>query len=428
MSQIVHWRGLRRLCLILAIPVLLTASVAAQGNQYPYHSDRIRLTDVGTLGKAPDGKFRFPDQMTRGDLNRDGLEDVFLHIAVDSTSTSPEQPFLLLLNDGAGGLVDGTADMLAPPAPVAFGVFVMFIEDFNEDGRMDIWIGVRGLDVGGISGGQDRLLLGAQDGRLHDVTAEKLPQLPGGVHGASTADVDGDGDLDIWVNNPGSDVGAPAYLMLNDGTGGFTIVADVGHDQFCSGVNCPIVGRNGRLPEGLHGNGSWSAFVDAEGDGDQDLYLGLVASVHVPPGCDWWDFSCAEEGLVFLLNDGTGRFEFGDQDALPPLFFQSRDGAVSQVTGVTVHDVNEDGFADLILNDGGAHAVLPDALGRHIQILISNGDGTFRDETDLRLPLQSDDNRRRPGTLHDPPRDRFGVDTVLEIKQNLAFLEKGSGF
>jgi len=90
---------------LLVITPLLTATLAAQGNQYPYHSERIPLTSVGTLGKSEDGKSLFPDQMTPGDLNRDGLQDVFLHIAVDSTSTSPEQPFLLLLNDGAGGLL-----------------------------------------------------------------------------------------------------------------------------------------------------------------------------------------------------------------------------------------------------------------------------------------------------------------------------------
>ena len=381
---------------VLVVPVLLTAILAAQGNQYPYHSERIRLTSVGTLGKSEDGKFRFPDQMTPGDLNGDGLEDVFLHLAVDSTSTSPEQPFLLLLNDGAGGLVDGTADMIAPPAPIAFGVFRMFIEDFNGDGRMDVFVGVRGLDIAGISGGQDLLLLAGQDGRLHDVTGEKLPQLPGGVHWPSHADVDGDGDLDIWVNNPGSDVGAPPYLELNDGTGKFTVVADLGNEEFCSGIDCPIVGRNGRLPEELHGTGSSSAFVDAEGDGDPDLYLALIAGVHVPPGCNWWDFSCAEKGLVFLLNDGTGRFAFAPPDALPPLILESR-GELSEVTGVFTHDVNEDGLEDMVLNDSGffkeaSHMIQDKA----IQILISNGDGTFRDETYLRLPPQAEAPGGRP--------------------------------
>ena len=220
-----------------------------------------------------------------------------MHRGTDTTELHPATPFLVLLNDGAGGLADGTADLIAEPAPVAFGVqnAVTFAEDFNRDGQPDLWIGVGGLDVASGPGAQNLLLLSGPDGLLHDATAEKLPQLSSWTHGPSVADVDRDGDIDIWDNAIGDHTSAPSNLQLNDGTGGFTVVADTGRGN-------EIVGRNGRLPDNMSGSpGFWSAFVDAEGDGDQDLYLGLITL----QGPDCFDESCQVDQVALLLNDGT---------------------------------------------------------------------------------------------------------------------------
>jgi hypothetical protein len=100
-----------------------------------------------------------------------------------------------------------------------------------------------------------------------------LPALSDFSHGSSIADFDGDGDIDIWVNNLG---GSPlydpefSYLMFNDGSGSFSVVADISQEW-----ETPIVGRNGILPDGSLG-AFWSFSVDAEGDGDMDLGLGYL--------------------------------------------------------------------------------------------------------------------------------------------------------
>jgi hypothetical protein len=92
------------------------------------------------------------------------------------------------------------------------------IADFNGDGRPDVFIDNTGLEVGDVStwpGEQNTLLLSAPDGELHDVSATNLPQVSDFSHGSSAADVDGDGDVDIWVNNLGAnDVDPELSLTL----------------------------------------------------------------------------------------------------------------------------------------------------------------------------------------------------------------------
>jgi|APSaa5957512622_1039677.scaffolds.fasta_scaffold141054_1 hypothetical protein len=86
------------------------------------------------------------------------------------------------------------------------------------------------------------------------VALVNLPNIKDFSHGSTAADVDGDGDIDIWVNSLGVGEAYP-YLMLNNGKGKFTIVADLG----ILGYNL-IVGTNGRLPKVLVGlAGFWSS-------------------------------------------------------------------------------------------------------------------------------------------------------------------------
>jgi len=235
------------LFLVLLTATLLPPQVSSQEPDNRYHSDPIPLTSVGSLGKDSIGRaLAISHGPAVVDLNGDGLADVFMWLLVGPSEPGPPTPPLVLLNDGAGGFVDGTAAIIAPPFPEAFrvGNGTIFVEDFNRDGQPDVWIGVSGLDVASSPGGQNLLLLSGQDGLLHDVTADNLPQLSGFTHGPSAADVDGDGDIDIWDNSLSDHTAGPPNLLLNDGTGGFTVVADLGRRGFNE-----IVGKNGRLPD-----------------------------------------------------------------------------------------------------------------------------------------------------------------------------------
>src|SRR6266536_2073649 len=196
------------------------------------------------------------------DINGDGYDDAIYHLFTQAQlrDHGVPTPIIILLNDRRGGFYDGTSEMIVGPPPKALFVKNFIVEDFNGDGRLDIFVSNTGPEWGDISqwpGEQNLLYLSGSDGKLHDVTATHLPQIKDYSHGSAAADVDGDGDIDIWVNNHGpGDRGRfqhiASYLMLNDGTGRFTIVADVG--------SIPrLVPVNNRLPGEL--SRSWGAYT-----------------------------------------------------------------------------------------------------------------------------------------------------------------------
>ena len=338
----------------------------------PQYAAPVRVT--GPLGRNEDGE-QFSAEGTPGDVNGDGHEDVVLQLwAGDLEAPKLPTPIVVLVNDGAGSLVDGTADVIAGPIPEVFVVRQFIIEDFNGDGQNDIFMSNHGREdkPEHFDGEQNRLLLSGPDGRLRDVTAQNLPQVSDFSHGSSAADVDGDGDIDVWVNNLGGGE-APSYLLLNDGGGVFSIVADIGYPVPDFRGRERIVGTNDRLPDVLIGSYPfWTHFLDVENDGDADLYLGLIENVENPDGSQ-------SDRTGILLNDGTGRFTLSDAAAIPPPLI----GGTGQAQDSVRADLNQDGLYDLLLYQSDQMF-----RGHFIQVLISNGDGSFRDETALRLPEQ----------------------------------------
>lgn len=157
--------------------------------------------------------------------------------------------------------------------------------------------------------------------------------------GAAVADVDDDGDLDVFLAR----VGLPNRLMLNDGDGGFTDGADA-------------AGVAGEADQGS----SAAVFGDLDGDGDQDLVLTGA--------------STDGRTVTLLLNDGEGRFSDATSssglDTLPPL----AEGELDQAHGLTLADYDRDGRQDLLLThwdatipaalaDPSANAITPDEDG-----------------------------------------------------------------
>ena len=340
----------------------------------PQYADPVQVT--GLLGRNEYGEPFAETWATSGDVNGDGHEDIVLQLWAGAINVFRlPSPLVILLNDGAGKLVDGTATLIAGPIPEMSLVREFIIEDFNGDGQNDIFVSNQGLEDT-FDGEQNRLLLSGPDGRLRDVTTQNLPQIVDFSHGSSAADVDGDGDIDLWVNNYSAG-NAPSYLMLNDGSGAFRIVADLGpipHGR----PRARIVGPNGRLPDALVGSDTvWAHFIDAENDGDADLYLGRIDVEQIV------DASQMSSRTGMLLNDGTGRFTLASADAIPPPQI-SRTWGPWGIHGSIRADLNQDGLHDLLLY----HSDHTFFRGHFVQLLINNGDGTFRDETALRLPAQ----------------------------------------
>jgi hypothetical protein len=187
-------------------------------------------------------------------------------------------------------------------------------------------------------------------GRLQfvDVSATSGANHVGYGMGVATGDIDGDGDLDLYVTNFG-----PNVLYRNNGDGSFTdITRDAGADD----------------PR-------WStsaAFFDYDRDGDLDLFLtnyvdftirGNVACFDPTGAPDYCNPAVYRPVPSRLLrNDGSGKFT--DVSAAAGIHTAFGNGL-----GVTCADFNADGWFDVfVANDGNAN-----------QLWMNQRDGTFRD-------------------------------------------------
>jgi hypothetical protein len=309
--------------------------------------------------------------LANGDFAGDGRQDV---LVVRGRWASPDaQPISVLVNDGNGGFSDRASELFSGTVPTAVWPRQVLIGDYNEDGRADIFIGDSGMDVDPFPGHTNHLLLSAPGGKYVDASTTGLPQDVVYFHSGATGDIDGDHHLDLLLANLNPSSNPTLRLLLGDGHGKFT----------------PVLGR---FPAAFEAYPYWftrSELLDVDGDGDLDAVL----------------LGMNDNPLsAVLLNDGHGTFT-QLANALPAKPFGS------DSIGIVIQPVelNGDSHIDLLLGYTKASY-----QGRWIQVVINNGDGTFRDETAARLP-QSDNNLDWPynidlADLNSDGAPDFGID------------------
>jgi hypothetical protein len=285
-----------------------------------------------------------------GDLNGDGWPDAVLARAFWQSDEIFELD--VLLNDGDGNLVLGTSEIFSGTVPSVMDARELVLADFNGDGRSDMFFADQGNDSPQGTGYQNTLVLSVPGGKMVDAT-DNIPQQSDFTHSAAAADIDGDEDVDLYVGNLW---GYTPQIWLNvGGTAVFTVAT-------------------GRLPLPVedtdYGAYTTSEFVDINNDTFPDLILGDAGD----------DLEGGPDSLV-LLNDGTGHFSYLD-NAIPAKPFAESDIALD----IDANDINGDGYEDLFIA-----FTKVDYVGRYIQVLINNRDGTFRDETPTRLPQSDND-------------------------------------
>ena len=291
-----------------------------------------------------------------GDFNNDGFVDIYrtgLHGSV------------MLRNNGDGTFTDVTKGS-GTGNPSGWGVSAAFF-DYDRDGWLDLFVGnyliysIAGdIQCLSVTGRRDycppnsyrpqpsRLFHNRGNGTFEDVTAKALV---GGAYGpalgASTADFNNDGWIDLYVANDGQ----PNQLWINQHNGTFKDTA------FLAGA---AVSGTGQAEASMGVDAG-----DFDNDGDEDLFI-----------TNWLD-----QMNVLYVNDGTGNFE--DRRAASDL------GAPSLAKtgfGAGWFDFDRDGFLDLFVANGGvatiealARASDPFPLRMTPQLYRNRGDGRFED-------------------------------------------------
>ncbi|WP_027351534.1 FG-GAP repeat domain-containing protein [Halotalea alkalilenta] len=244
--------------------------------------------------------------------------------------------FVLIPEAPSSAFVDATAPNV-PIAPSLHATDSVFL-DVDHDGDLDVVISVEY--------GVNRLYLNDGTGKLTYVPDAFGKEIHDSEH-VRAADFDGDGNMDVVFVAESDEV---HQLFLGDGKGGFIDASD-------------------RLPATSQGNAV--ATGDLNGDGLPDIFIGSTGETgHTP------DAPILSARNLLFLNDPErpGHFIDATQTNLPL--------ANDQTEGVALADVNGDGHLDIVL----ASPAFPNRL------LINDGTGRFTDESDrldLRVPMET---------------------------------------
>ena len=318
----------------------------------------------------PPGPFWQGSTVHRAEINGDGIEDFFVTINVghDKNTFKPGDYVFAFVNDGAGNFILSN-DIFPDGIPCMRGsaegcndsehLKSVVVADFNGDGLDDFY--------------QGTTLLLSDNGYFYDKRDTNLPlehfekfsrgenNGMGFTHDAHASDIDGDGDIDIFIPfaSPMKDGTLPNWTVLvNDGTGNFSI-----------NTNFPEQARN------------LFATAAVSGDFDNDGYGDIAVGWFNPEEAKQFGFSDQSEisAGTILWNDGNGNWDTRDWTELPDGFYGSNGNA----NDIQTIDFNNDGLMDIVL---ASTKQQPYYNGRAVQFFMNNGDETFTDVTDTVSP------------------------------------------
>ena len=314
--------------------------------------------------------------LTSGDMDGDGIDEIVL-------GTHRQDPNWRAVNESSPlkiiSLKNGKAklDQILALTQVPSRVHEReaLIRDFNGDGQGDLFVASHGLDAKPFPGEQNILILSTPQGHIN-VSRSNLPLLDDMAHGVDAGDIDGDGDLDLFViTNEGSENIIP-YILINDGYGRFT-------KQNITTVSEKSLFDFTKRNRKHRAQYSTVRFADLNQDGAVDILL--LARGEAPHEVD--KFKGTKNSLV-IYNDGLGQFPIENLTELP----NGRWGFGTFTNDAEVLDLNGDGRLDLILTQSTREANGGAWRGHYLQVLINDGNRFVDQSSETLWPQGYGDN------------------------------------
>lgn len=267
------------------------ASLQAQTLEFTDHSINAGFNNTGSNSGV-----------AVADFDNDGFDDVYISVTLGKN--------ILYHNQGNGTFVD-----VAASAGVDYGdqSNCSVWGDIDNDGYLDLY--VTGYNI------PNAMYLNNGDGTFTDITISSGTGNADKTRSTMFADIDNDGDVDLYVAN----IYDQNVMYRNNGDNTFTDIT------LASGTWDYKVAMG-------------SIFFDYDNDGDQDLYL-----THD-----------AYQSYIMYENDGNGNFT--DVSVASNLDYSG------QGMGVDIGDYNNDGYFDVYITNLGYN-----------NLFRNNGDGTFTD-------------------------------------------------
>jgi hypothetical protein len=318
--------------------------------------------------------------ITYADFDSDDDVDVFISSGDGSNAVTPSE---LFLNDGNGNFVlDSSFFNGSPPGQIH--PRKALTGDYNGDGKMDMFVIGHGYDQPPFPGEAPYVILSSENGYN---LGTGLDTFVGFQHAASSADIDNDNDIDVFV----TDTTDKPFFLINDGSGNFT--------------------KDSTKITDLTGQIYTTELVDVDKDG----FIDVLVTGHE---------NTFPSKVLWGNETGIWSISHSQSSTLPPIT------GLGTVIDIDVADIDLDGDKDIFLTRTGGSSDPSDFYkGFKIQVLINQGGRTFSDESAERLNTGHSDTANWIDwiRIQDFNNDGFKDIVVDDATRDLVWLNDGVG-